>query len=179
MEIPADPINPAFRMPTHLPGNATTKFPGRFKLPSAAQIFKIRTDKFRQTRQTADQENTAGHTKCPKISAKPCPGSTATSTPHIWPMGGWSYPTDSSFRLQASYTGFGRMTVQPGPSPTCQTVPSVNLTLPYPHPSVNPLINVKPTLTASKMTARGYHSHKRRVCPPTASKAGKQSTIVR
>ena len=190
MENPADPMitasttvpvitvkkskmnhNPAFRPPTHLPGDSTTKFPGNFKTSSAAQIFNIRTDKFRQTRQTAVQENTAGHTKCPKISAKPCPGSTATSTPHIWPMGGWRYPTDSKFRLQASETGFGRMTVQPGPSPTCQTVPSVNLTLPSPHPSANPRISVKMTLTASEMTARGYLSHQQRVFPAHSDKS--------
>ena len=166
MEIPLDPINPAFRMPTHLPGNATTKFPGRFKLSSTAQIFKIR-----QTRQTAVQNNTAGHTKCPKISAKLCPGSKATSTTHSWPRGGERHPTDSNFRLQASDTGSGRMTVQPGPSPTCQTVPSVNLTLPSPHPSANPRISVKMTLTASEMTARGYLSHQQRVFPAHSDKS--------
>ena len=139
-----------------------SKFPGNFKTPGAAQTFK-----------------TAGHTKCPKRSAKLCPGSKATSTTHSWPRGGERHPTDSNFRLQASDTGSGRMTVQRGPSPTCQTVPSVNLTLPSPHPSANPRISVKTTLTASEMTARGSHSHMQRVSPPTTTMAGKQLITVR
>ena len=149
-----DLYNPAFRPKLRLPGDpskprdAATKFPGNFKTFNAAQLYNIRTDNSRQTQKTADYENVPEHSKCSDISVELCPGSTATSTQHIRPRRGERHPTDSNFRLQTSDAGFGRMTVQPGLSPSGQTSP-------YPHPSVNPTVKQGGT---AEMTASCQHS---------------------